>query len=199
MRHATPRSRRPPAHDAVAGCALIRVARMVRVSRRGSHVTPTTMSGIMLGRSSMRPPSTSHWRYPHHDSDLSTKAPRLPNGAGLAQPAATRVDRCVPGGARRRTRTIASDATYAVTGKRIVSRGTARPGASLSHCAPGRGAARCVFPHRRAGSRQPPGSDGHDPGTTARVDVKPRPFGMGRYERGSPRTRFSFDGVSHGS
>ena len=65
-------------------------------------------------------------------------------------------------GSRRRTRTIASDATYAVTGKRIVSLGTARPGASLSHCVRGRGAARCVFPHRRAGSREPPGS------TTAR-------------------------------
>ena len=43
-----PRSRRPPAHEAVAGCALMRVARMVRVSRRGSHVTPTAASGIMM-------------------------------------------------------------------------------------------------------------------------------------------------------
>ena len=61
-------------------------------------------------------------------------------------------------GTRRRTRTIASDATYPVTGKRIVSVGTARPGASVSHCVRGRGAARCVFPRRRAGSRKQPGS-----------------------------------------
>jgi hypothetical protein len=53
MRQAAPQPRRPHASDADAGFALIRVARMVRFSRRGSSDKASVMSRMYDERTNL--------------------------------------------------------------------------------------------------------------------------------------------------
>ena len=130
VRNATRYAPVAPSPRSRCGCRLRTDARRSHGSRQQARQPrhPTTVSGIML-RACQSCDRRRRATGEISTTDLSTKPQRPSNSACVVRAASrARVARFVPGGARRRTRTIASDATYAVTGKRIVSRGTAASG-----------------------------------------------------------------------